>query len=272
MDMRFFSNVNLRRALSGALAMVAMASVSFVPQLIVKALDPARTAAMERGLSLIRSSKTTDIQHRALVEGALEQHWLETAVKAYAAESERRPDDALVQSAFGLAYCQLFQPSIEGYRPGDNAAYRGLSGQRMRDRAKGALENAIKGDGRAIAFCWYAAGWMNVTVPDGSRARGKQQLRKCLQLDPDYIPARNRLSYAYLVHDKAYNPRRALEIARETISKSPAAPKAYAIKASAYFALKRYDAAYRSIIEYEKVAKKPANAKSKALFKEMAEK
>jgi tetratricopeptide (TPR) repeat protein len=142
----------------------------------------------------------------------------------------------------------------------------------MYNPAREALKKAIDGKGKNIAFCWYAAGWRNVSPASENRREGISQLQKALELNPGYVNARYRLAFAYLVQDVNYNPGKALHEAQQAALLKPRAAKPLYYQALAYFAMKRYKTAYQFLSKAEKMEPGSIAPWMSNLYEEMAEK
>jgi tetratricopeptide (TPR) repeat protein len=199
----------------------------------------------------VMSSKTTAEQHRNIIVKAREQGLLLRLVWDYHKLAKQKPTDSVIQSAFGHAFLRLVEPNFK--RPiTDHTAYVKTT-QALYRPAHDALEKAIEGKGKKIAFCWYAIGWENISPGSENRTEGIKQLKKALEIDPHYAPAHYRLSFTYLIQGAHYNPAKALEEAESAALIEPKSAKSYYYRALSRCYLKQYKPAYQLLLKSEEI-------------------
>ena len=194
---------------------------------------------------LIRSPKTTPTQHNLLINRATKSRLLEYAVVEYDKARQARPENALMQSAFGSCVVGVNRFDWR-YTPSNRTLLLSQRKATVVKQATNAIENAVRGKGMNVSFCWWAFGYMKLVGFEVQVQReyrsyksGIDALERAIELDPESIDAHDRLAWAYLNPGRYKNIQRALQLARNVTKFSPKTANAYYWQAMAFFDLKK---------------------------------
>ena len=194
---------------------------------------------------LIRSPKTTPTQHSLLINRATKSRLLEYAVVEYDKARQARPENPVLQSAFGSCVVGVNEFDWR-YTPSNRTLLLSQRKATVVKQATDAIENAVRGKGMNVSFCWWAFGYMKLVGFEVQVQReyrsyksGIDAFERAIELDPKNVDAHNLLAWGYLNPGPHQSVQRALLLARNITEFSPKTANAYYWQAMALFDLKK---------------------------------
>lgn len=192
---------------------------------------------------IIQNRKTTPTVHQSLLARASASRQLEYAVEQYDKIRKVRPDEPVLQSAFGYAF---FIESDPFYKPTNEILWK-RQREKLFPEALSAVQRGITGKGNTIAFCWRALAAASIGQHTGYVADGLLKAEKARTLDPKDAYTYRLLAKGYSIKGAIYDADKALQMAKQATVYKPNMATAYFYQAAAYREKKQHQEAFRCI-------------------------